>query len=74
MFWLAVSGPTNHGERVFLDVASSIVVGLIVLAVIVAWIRRRRRGAKGNWWDGPNLPPGDDPIVTRRNPDQSAGG
>ena len=66
----ATGRPTNPGERLFLDISVAVIVGLILLWIVIAKIRRRREGGRGLWWRGPYAPRADKPAI-RRNPDQT---
>jgi hypothetical protein len=70
---LAISGPTNHGEEIFLDVSVAVIIAVVLALILVAWVRRRRAGGRGQWWRGP-YSEAKDPTSVRRNPDQSASG
>jgi hypothetical protein len=69
---LAIPGPGNHGEEVFLNVSVAVILVVVVLAIVVAVVRRRRQRGQGSWWQGPYADKEDPEIL--RHGDQSGSG
>jgi hypothetical protein len=62
--------PHTHGERVFLHVSAAAIVGLIVLAVGITAVRRRRSHGRGKWWPGPYADT-NDPTFFKEHRDET---
>jgi hypothetical protein len=67
---LLIRGPTNHAEEIFLDVSVGVILTVIVLALVISIVRRRRAGARGRWWQGPYADE-KDPTIVPRHGDES---
>jgi hypothetical protein len=45
-----VAPPGTPGEHLFLHIGAGVIVAAVLLAIVVAKVRRHRRGVKGKWW------------------------